>query len=642
MITTTAVVVAAVAVTPNAANAAVPVDLPVAYETAPAGTVTTQAVSMTGLDGSGTHQVSVGGADGLSSPVWRPDAAALAVATSSGAASTGTVIAAPDGSSTQRVGPADAWPLSFSPDGAQVALAEPMTNRGSKLLIVDVRGGAVRTVWDGSKGYFVPDLGYRPSWSPDGSQLAFNAVPAGCMELDCGELTWIVSADGSGLHQVPNGGNLGHVQFSPDGHWLLGDGLYREHPDGTGGGYLAGSGMQALDPIWSPDGTMIAYLCGSGSDRICVINADSGNARTLDTPPTNSRDEDLSWLPDGGGLVFDRVTTDLVTRTSTYAVHTIRADGSGLRQVASPGYRPMVPALVTRRAGATRVDTAVSLSRSAFAAAPAVVIARDDLYADALAAGPLAAKVGGPLLLSPPSGLPTTVSTEIRRLGATTAYVIGDTTALAAIIDTQLEAAGVTTVHRIGGATRYDTAALVAEHIGGSNIYIARGDTWPDAASVSALAAYQQRPILLTAGTALPGGTTAAIAALQATHATIIGGTAAVSDSVQNELATDGLAVDRLAGADRYATSAAVASAGTAAGLTGSTWLTDGQNWPDAIAAGPSAARLHGDVILVDPHRLANSPATSAWITSHPTASVTAVGGPDVVSPGDAITALKS
>ena len=60
-------------------------------------------------------------------------------------------------------------------------------------------------------------------------------------------------------------------------------------------------------------------------------------------------------------------------------------------------------------AGADRYETAVLVSQAGFPqGAPAVVIARGDDFADALCSAPLAYAYGGPLLLTPASGLPET------------------------------------------------------------------------------------------------------------------------------------------------------------------------------------------------------------------------------------------
>ena len=74
--------------------------------------------------------------------------------------------------------------------------------------------------------------------------------------------------------------------------------------------------------------------------------------------------------------------------------------------------------------------------------------------------------------------------------------------------------------------------------------------------------------------------------------------------------------------------------------MNGAPWLADGANWPDALAAGPAAAAVKGNLLLVDPHTLGASPETHAWLTAHPPATVVALGGPDVISPADAADAL--
>jgi len=265
------------------------------------------------------------------------------------------------------------------------------------------------------------------------------------------------------------------------------------------------------------------------------------------------------------------------------------------------------------------------------------VIARADLYPDALAAAPLAGKFGGPVLLSAPGGATPPLLAEIRRLGATTAYLIGDTTALSAKVEADVAAAGVTTIVRIGGTTRYDTAALIAERVGGTSVYVVRGDDWTDAAAVSALAAFQHRPVLLTSSGTLAPVVAEAVIALHATSATIIGGIAAVSTSAELGLNLVGVTTTRLSGADRWATSAAVASSAVAAGMTGPPWLASGLNWPDAVGAGPAAAASKGVLLLVAPTTLAASPASQTWLAAHPSNVIVAVGGPDVVSVQDVV-----
>ena len=75
-----------------------------------------------------------------------------------------------------------------------------------------------------------------------------------------------------------------------------------------------------------------------------------------------------------------------------------------------------VPSNVHRIAGSSRLATAIGASQDQFptsGSAKAVVLARSDTFPDALAGGPLAAKLGGPLLLTPPTGWAASCPTRV-------------------------------------------------------------------------------------------------------------------------------------------------------------------------------------------------------------------------------------
>ena len=274
--------------------------------------------------------------------------------------------------------------------------------------------------------------------------------------------------------------------------------------------------------------------------------------------------------------------------------------------------RPGIPACggapaVTRSAGADRIGTAVDLVRRSYTSADTVVLARADEYADALAGAPLAAGLDAPVLLTGGDRLPAAVLTEIRRLGATSAYVLGGPRAVSSGVEAQLAAAGITETVRLGGADRYDTARLVAEELGGTAAFVVQGSSadptrgWADAVAVSALAAFLEQPILLVDQDRLPEATAEAVASLELEAVTVIGGEAAVSATVARQLDDVVEDVDRLAGADRYATSAAVAEASLAVGMHADrALLATGTGYADALVAGPVAAKRGSLLLLVD------------------------------------------
>lgn len=134
------------------------------------------------------------------------------------------------------------------------------------------------------------------------------------------------------------------------------------------------------------------------------------------------------------------------------------------------------------------------------------------------------------------------------------------------------EPSGVVT--RVAGANRYATAAEVARQFPGSveHVYIASGEQAADALSGSAVGASGLVPQSSSAGTAqsaaspvllvrsdrIPQATHDALADLDPDRITVIGGPNAVSEEVLQELAED-FEVDRVAGADRFETSAELA-----------------------------------------------------------------------------------
>lgn len=575
---------------------------------------------------------------------WSPDGRRFAYSTTPTADSEGKlVIADADGSNRRVVGPA-ASELDWSPDGTRLATAD-LTR--SHLAVVDLTDGTRRELVAGSA--------HRVSWSPDGSRIAFAAVVRES-ELDEGptlELT-VVSASTGQVRPlgVEPTGTL--TTWSPGGRWLL-EGLRLVSPeDGS---------VRVLRPVpagtfytsrWSPDGSQISFQTVRGSDApgVGVLRADGTGLRVLARPGRLDPFLPPAWLPDGSALVYDRTRQDPDVKTLALDNDLFRVglDGSPPVQITEgdSGHRPVLPPMVTRLAGPTRVDTAVSVSRASWSRADTVVLARADLFPDALSAAPLAGKRDAPLLLSAPDSASAAVLAEVRRLGATTAYLVGDATALSAQVEAQLRGAGVTTVRRIGGTTRYETSAALAREVGGQAAFLASGQDFPDAAAVSALAARLERPVLLTARDALPAATARVLDELGTTAVTVVGGPAAVRGPVA-EQAGEGRDLDRLAGADRYATSAAVADASLPGAATDADlnadrpWLATGRAFPDALSAGPAAAREGHVLLLVDPRTLAASPATGAWLRRHASeyGDVVAVGGPDVVSPAVTTQALQ-
>lgn len=286
---------------------------------------------------------------------------------------------------------------------------------------------------------------------------------------------------------------------------------------------------------------------------------------------------------------------------------------------------------VRRIAGTDRVDTAVRVSAGAFLRSSRAVLARADRYADALAGGPFAAHFGGPVLLTGGGALDPRVGAELERLGVSEVAVLGGPAAVSPAVEQTLAARGLA-VTRVAGADRYETSAAIARHVGGPTVYLA--GSWPDALSAAAVAGAGETPILLTDRDRLPDPTRYALSDLAVTHATVVGGPAAVSDAVVAELTTNGIPARRVAGADRFETSRALADHGTAVAPR-PVWLATGADWADSLVAGPAAVASGGVLLLVPPSDLPPGAPSASWLAARAGSvpAVRLVGGYSAIGP---------
>lgn len=257
-----------------------------------------------------------------------------------------------------------------------------------------------------------------------------------------------------------------------------------------------------------------------------------------------------------------------------------------------------------RIAGANRVETGVQLSRE-MTSAPAVVIATARNFPDALAGVPLAHAVGGPILLTEPGALSSTVASEVARLGATKAYVLGSPNAVATSVDASLTSLGLT-VQRLQGANRYATAQAIAVELRAvlghtlPTAFIATGRNFPDALAASAVAARMGAPILLTEPGYVPQPTKDALRSVGATGVVVLGSDKVIADGAVALLPVSGGV--RLGGFDRYDTCRLIAEYGADHGLLDahSFVFAIGNDFPDALGAGAFAAGEGVPLLLVN------------------------------------------
>ena len=191
---------------------------------------------------------------------------------------------------------------SFSPDGSQIAF---WTNRG-----VTSTPEIARMNADGSGRVRVAGsaLDNQPVWSPDGSTLAYttlNPTQISLVRLPSGTPTPFRSDVRGALEPA----------WSPDGTRIAFRGthegaqaIYVAPADGSGGPPRRITSQDAGErqPNWSPDGSRIAYAArAGGGSQIFVVSVDgTGQPRQITQGGQGSFDP--AWSPDGRQIAFQR------------------------------------------------------------------------------------------------------------------------------------------------------------------------------------------------------------------------------------------------------------------------------------------------------------------------------------------------
>ncbi|MBQ1476668.1 MAG: cell wall-binding repeat-containing protein [Erysipelotrichaceae bacterium] len=255
-----------------------------------------------------------------------------------------------------------------------------------------------------------------------------------------------------------------------------------------------------------------------------------------------------------------------------------------------------------------------------------IVLATGKNYADALAGGYLASEMDAPILLTDSkkaSSINEYIQENLKENG--TVYVLGGEGAVPAECLEGLEESY--SVERLSGSNRYLTNLAILEETSTDKdaVLICTGagqNGYADSLSASAIGL----PVLLVNG---KGSLTAEQKQFLADHPFrtryIIGGTGAVSETIEKEVSEYGTTV-RISGKTRQETSAKIADMFFPEAT--SIILAYSDNYPDGLCAGPLASKLSSPILLVKEGKEA---AAAEYVAKHDIKTAYIAGGTGAV-----------
>ena len=391
---------------------------------------------------------------------------------------------------------------------------------------------------------------------------------------------------------------------------------------------------------------------GSVTVKVCTLN---GGTKLYWWSTTSGKWETVSPVtgPAGTPPCLTATLSAKSTPTLSQLKGTVFAVGTAPVRATTRVYGPTPDATA-----AAELERAFPPTAGSCPASRAVVLATTATYDDALSSQFLAQSLTTGTLLTPTMSLSAVTEAALKEEGISTVYVVGGPLAITTAVVSQIESlsaygcggktpSGKVAVVRIFGQTQYATAAAVAEHVGTAaslsfqgayqttdptggtgrfndtpgagtaapsgperTAVLASGTEFQDAQAASVVSYRTKLPLLLTPATTLSATAVAAIEKLGIKQVILMGGTLAVTNTVEQALvAKTGVFVLRVAGKDATDTAVELARFEVAATSSGLGWtpghrvlVARGNGFSDGIAG----------AVLDSPKNTATGPQGSA------------------------------
>ena len=227
----------------------------------------------------------------------------------------------PDGGGQTNITSTTEWEYdpAFSPDGTRIAFVRETPQSDIWVMNADGSGGVNLSGPDTVVG----TNGIHPTWSPDGSLVAY---------ADNADI-WVMSAtDGSNKTNLTNTtGTIaaeGQPAWSSTGQiaYIRNNDLWAMNSDGTNQHAVSTATGTESNPDWSPDGTKLVFQIGG---EIWVANADGSSPVAIVTGAGEAGREP-AWSPDGTKIVF---SSNAFTAPNGYDLFMMDPDGTNVTLV---------------------------------------------------------------------------------------------------------------------------------------------------------------------------------------------------------------------------------------------------------------------------------------------------------------------
>ena len=259
--------------------------------------------------------------------------------------------------------------------------------------------------------------------------------------------------------------------------------------------------------------------------------------------------------------------------------------------------------------GKNSLDTMCAIVNEGWSSSSTAVIATNKSFQDALSASALAGSNGCPVLMTAQDQLSNETKRKLVALGTKKVYLCGGPVAISPSVEQALQNMGLS-VERLWGQTSPDTAVAIFDRIQkpATTCVLATNAHYADALSAAAYSYAKRAPIFLTSqkGTIITPATLDAIARGGFNRVVIAGGPAAVSRSVEQQVAALGIEVVRIGGQNRYDTSGLLAQFAASEGLSWNNMgIATGRGYKDALAGAALSGKKKAVLVLADREKTA-------------------------------------